>query len=134
MTLEEIVSNTRKNPEQAVKVLKLWLSENDEVAKTDITLGLGSGGQEINVKDYTGSEKATALLLSLGPELMDKIFPYLSNNEIEKLSIEATLLEKIDKKQKINLFQEFKEKLKARLSNKKANLDNTRKILGRKEL
>ena len=65
---------------------------------------------------------------------MDKIFPYLSNNEIEKLSIEATLLEKIDKKQKINLFQEFKEKLKARLSNKKANLDNTRKILGRKEL
>ncbi|MDN5366318.1 MAG: flagellar motor switch protein FliG [Thermacetogenium sp.] len=59
------------------------------------------------MKNLTGSKKAAILLISLGPELSSLLFKHLSEEEVEKLTLEIANIRRVPQEEKDEIFQEF---------------------------
>lgn len=55
----------------------------------------------------TGKQKAAILLISLGPESSASVYKHLSEEEIEKLTLEISSVKKVDSDIKEEVFEEF---------------------------
>ncbi|MGY4689819.1 flagellar motor switch protein FliG [Salibacterium sp. K-3] len=55
----------------------------------------------------TGKQKAAMLLISLGPDVSAQVYKYLSEEEIEKLTLEISNVRKVDSSTKENVLDEF---------------------------
>lgn len=55
----------------------------------------------------TGKQKAAILLISLGPDVSAQVYKYLSEDEIEKLSLEISSFKKIDGDLKEEVIEQF---------------------------
>ncbi|MFB5660567.1 flagellar motor switch protein FliG [Alteribacillus sp. HJP-4] len=55
----------------------------------------------------TGKQKAAMLLISLGPDVSAQVYKYLSEEEIEKLTLEIAGVRKVDSGMKENVLEEF---------------------------
>ncbi|MDQ0299130.1 flagellar motor switch protein FliG [Salibacterium salarium] len=55
----------------------------------------------------TGKQKAAMLLISLGPDVSAQVYKYLSEEEIEKLTLEISNVRKVDSTTKDNVLEEF---------------------------
>ncbi len=58
-------------------------------------------------RDITGKQKAAILLISLGPDVSAHIYKYLSEEEIEQLTLEISAVKKVDSRQKEAVLEEF---------------------------
>ncbi|KUK36300.1 MAG: Flagellar motor switch protein FliG [Thermacetogenium phaeum] len=59
------------------------------------------------MKNLTGSKKAAILLISLGPELSSLLFKHLSEEEVEKLTLEIANIRRVPQEERDEIFQEF---------------------------
>ncbi|MDQ0230536.1 flagellar motor switch protein FliG [Metabacillus malikii] len=57
----------------------------------------------------TGKQKAAILLISLGPEVSASIYKHLSEEEIEKLTLEISGVRKVESNKKEEIIEEFHE-------------------------
>ncbi len=55
----------------------------------------------------TGRQKAAILLISLGPDVSASVYKHLSEEEIEKLTLEISGVRKVDAKEKEEIVEEF---------------------------
>ncbi|MFZ4454151.1 flagellar motor switch protein FliG [Salibacterium aidingense] len=55
----------------------------------------------------TGKQKAAMLLISLGPDVSAQVYKHLSEEEIEKLTLEISNVRKVDSATKENVLEEF---------------------------
>ncbi|WP_164215458.1 flagellar motor switch protein FliG [Virgibacillus sp. YIM 98842] len=55
----------------------------------------------------TGKQKAAILLISLGPDVSAKVYKHLSEEEIEKLSLEISSVKKVDSNMKEEVLEQF---------------------------
>jgi len=55
----------------------------------------------------TGKQKAAILLISLGPDVSAQVYKYLSEEEIEKLSLEISSVKKVDSSLKEDVIEQF---------------------------
>ncbi|WP_158737690.1 flagellar motor switch protein FliG [Alteribacillus sp. YIM 98480] len=55
----------------------------------------------------SGKQKAAMLLISLGPDVSAQVYKYLSEEEIEKLTLEIANVRKVDSGMKENVLEEF---------------------------
>ncbi|GLO65993.1 MULTISPECIES: flagellar motor switch protein FliG [Oceanobacillus] len=55
----------------------------------------------------TGKQKAAILLISLGPDVSAQVYKYLSEEEIEKLSLEISSVKKVDSNLKEEVLEQF---------------------------
>jgi flagellar motor switch protein FliG len=55
----------------------------------------------------TGKQKAAILLISLGPDVSAKVYKHLSEEEIEKLSLEISSVKKVDTDMKDEVLEQF---------------------------
>ena len=55
----------------------------------------------------TGKQKAAILLISLGPDVSAQVYKYLSEEEIEKLSLEISSVKKVESDLKENVLDQF---------------------------
>ncbi|BAC13512.1 flagellar motor switch protein FliG [Oceanobacillus iheyensis] len=55
----------------------------------------------------TGKQKAAILLISLGPDVSAQVYKYLSEEEIEKLSLEISSVKKVDSHLKEEVLEQF---------------------------
>lgn len=55
----------------------------------------------------TGKQKATILLITLGPEVSAQIFKHLRDEEIEQLTLEIANVRKVDSSEKDMIMAEF---------------------------
>ena len=55
----------------------------------------------------TGRQKAAILLISLGPDVSASVYKHLSEEEIEKLTLEISGVRKVDSKEKEEVLEEF---------------------------
>ena len=55
----------------------------------------------------TGRQKAAILLISLGPDVSASVYKHLSEEEIEKLTLEISGVRKVDSKEKEEILEEF---------------------------
>ncbi|WP_200411150.1 flagellar motor switch protein FliG [Virgibacillus salexigens] len=55
----------------------------------------------------TGKQKAAILLISLGPDVSAQVYKYLSEEEIEKLSLEISSVKKVDNELKDEVLDQF---------------------------
>ncbi|MDX8362255.1 MULTISPECIES: flagellar motor switch protein FliG [Bacillaceae] len=55
----------------------------------------------------TGKQKAAILLISLGPDVSASIYKHLSEEEIERLTLEISNVKKVDSKAKEKIMEEF---------------------------
>ncbi|GIO21965.1 flagellar motor switch protein FliG [Oceanobacillus sp. J11TS1] len=55
----------------------------------------------------TGKQKAAILLISLGPDVSAQVYKYLSEEEIEKLSLEISSVKKVDSALKDEVLDQF---------------------------
>jgi flagellar motor switch protein FliG len=58
-------------------------------------------------KDLTGKQKAAILLISLGPDVSASVYKHLSEEEIEKLTLEISGVKKVDSLAKEEILEEF---------------------------
>ncbi|MFB6466637.1 flagellar motor switch protein FliG [Cytobacillus sp. Hz8] len=58
-------------------------------------------------KDLTGKQKAAILLISLGPDVSASVYKHLSEEEIEKLTLEISSVKKVDSHAKEDVLEEF---------------------------
>jgi flagellar motor switch protein FliG len=58
-------------------------------------------------KDLSGKQKAAILLISLGPDVSASIYKHLSEEEIEKLTLEISGVKKVDSHAKEEVVEEF---------------------------
>ncbi len=58
-------------------------------------------------KEITGFEKAAILLITLGPDVSANIFKHLSEEEVEKLSLEISSVQKVDSNLKDDVIDQF---------------------------
>ncbi|OKL37140.1 flagellar motor switch protein FliG [Domibacillus mangrovi] len=58
-------------------------------------------------KKLTGKQKAAILLISLGPDYSASIYKHLSEEEIERLTLEISGVKKVDTEIKEEVFEEF---------------------------
>jgi flagellar motor switch protein FliG len=58
-------------------------------------------------KSITGKQKAAVLLISLGPDVSASIYKHLSEEEIEKLTLEISAVKKVDSDTKEDILDEF---------------------------
>lgn len=58
-------------------------------------------------KEMSGRQKAALLLISLGPELSAQVFKHLSEDEMEKLTLEISGVKKVDSAVKEEIIDEF---------------------------
>lgn len=55
----------------------------------------------------TGKQKAAILLISLGPDVSAQVYKHLSEEEIEKLSLEISSVKKVDSEMKEEIIEQF---------------------------
>lgn len=58
-------------------------------------------------KELTGRQKAAILLISLGPDVSATVYKHLSEEEIEKLTLEISSVKSVDSKAKDAVLEEF---------------------------
>ncbi|MFI8574684.1 MAG: flagellar motor switch protein FliG [Bacillota bacterium] len=58
-------------------------------------------------KDLTGKQKAAILLISLGPDVSASVYKHLSEEEIEKLTLEISGVKKVETEAKEDILEEF---------------------------
>ncbi|MDZ5473484.1 flagellar motor switch protein FliG [Bacillus sp. 31A1R] len=58
-------------------------------------------------KELTGKQKAAILLISLGPDVSASVYKHLSEEEIEKLTLEISSVKKVDSSAKESIVEEF---------------------------
>lgn len=58
-------------------------------------------------KELTGKEKAAILLISLGPDVSAQVYKHLSEEEIEKLTLEIASVRKVDTSTKEEIIDQF---------------------------
>lgn len=58
-------------------------------------------------KELTGKQKAAILLISLGPDISAEIYKHLTEEEIEKLTLEISSIKKVDTEKKEEVMEEF---------------------------
>lgn len=58
-------------------------------------------------KELSGKQKAALLLISLGPEVSASVYKHLSEEEIERLTLEISSVKKVDSQAKENIIEEF---------------------------
>ncbi|EDL63941.1 flagellar motor switch protein FliG [Bacillus sp. SG-1] len=58
-------------------------------------------------KELTGKQKAAVLLISLGPDVSASIYKHLSEEEIEKLTLEISGVKKVESEAKEDVLEEF---------------------------
>ncbi|PLR97277.1 flagellar motor switch protein FliG [Bacillus sp. T33-2] len=58
-------------------------------------------------KQLTGKQKAAILLISLGPDVSASVYKHLSEEEIEKLTLEISGVKKVDSTSKEEILEEF---------------------------
>lgn len=58
-------------------------------------------------KELTGKQKAAILLISLGPDVASAVYKHLSEEEIEKLTLEISGVKKVDSLAKEEILEEF---------------------------
>lgn len=58
-------------------------------------------------KELTGKQKAAILLISLGPDVASSVYKHLSEEEIEKLTLEISGVKKVDSDAKEEILEEF---------------------------
>ncbi|MCI2255430.1 flagellar motor switch protein FliG [Domibacillus sp. DTU_2020_1001157_1_SI_ALB_TIR_016] len=61
----------------------------------------------IREKKLTGKQKAAILLISLGPDYSASVYKHLSEEEIERLTLEISGVKKVDTEIKEEVFEEF---------------------------
>ncbi|MCT4508002.1 MAG: flagellar motor switch protein FliG [Tepidibacter sp.] len=59
--------------------------------------------------EISGKQKAAILLITLGPEYSAKMFKYLSEEEIEEITLEIANMKKVESEEKERILQEFYE-------------------------
>ncbi|MBM7692267.1 flagellar motor switch protein FliG [Peribacillus deserti] len=57
--------------------------------------------------ELTGKQKAAILLISLGPDVSASVYKHLSEEEIERLTLEISGVRKVDSKNKEEILEEF---------------------------
>ena len=57
----------------------------------------------IKQKRLTGRQKAAILLIALGPEVSANVYKHLTEEEIEKMTLEITSVRKVDSQLKENI-------------------------------
>ncbi|MFE4429428.1 flagellar motor switch protein FliG [Peribacillus butanolivorans] len=55
----------------------------------------------------TGKQKAAILLISLGPDVSASVYKHLSEEEIERLTLEISGVRKVDSQDKVEILEEF---------------------------
>lgn len=58
-------------------------------------------------KELTGKQKAAILLISLGPDVSASVYKHLSEEEIEKLTLEISSVKKVESHAKEDVVEEF---------------------------
>nr|WP_233569754.1 flagellar motor switch protein FliG [Falsibacillus albus] len=58
-------------------------------------------------KELTGKQKAAVLLISLGPDVSASVYKHLSEEEIERLTLEISSVKKVDSLAKEEILEEF---------------------------
>ncbi|MGR3763858.1 flagellar motor switch protein FliG [Rossellomorea sp. NS-SX7] len=58
-------------------------------------------------KELTGKQKAAILLISLGPDVSASVYKHLSEEEIEKLTLEISGVRKVETEAKEDILEEF---------------------------
>ncbi|MBP3952039.1 flagellar motor switch protein FliG [Bacillus suaedae] len=58
-------------------------------------------------KELTGKQKAAILLISLGPDVSAQVYKHLSEEEIEKLTLEIASVRKVDSGMKEEILEQF---------------------------
>ncbi len=58
-------------------------------------------------KELTGKQKAAILLISLGPDVASSVYKHLSEEEIEKLTLEISGVKKVESEEKEEILEEF---------------------------
>lgn len=58
-------------------------------------------------KPLTGRQKAAILLISMGPDVSAEVYKHLSEEEIEKLSLEISAVQHVDTKEKEEIVDQF---------------------------
>ncbi|GLY10489.1 flagellar motor switch protein FliG [Bacillus badius] len=61
----------------------------------------------VREKKLTGKQKAAVLLISLGPDVSASVYKHLSEEEIERLTLEISGVKKVDAEAKEEVFEEF---------------------------
>ncbi|WP_368654814.1 flagellar motor switch protein FliG [Ornithinibacillus sp. 4-3] len=56
---------------------------------------------------WTGIQKAAVLLISLGPDVASQVFKHLTNEEIERLSLEISSVKKVENELKEDILDQF---------------------------
>lgn len=56
---------------------------------------------------WTGIQKAAILLISLGPDVASQVFKHLTNEEIERLSLEISSVKKVENELKEDILDQF---------------------------
>ncbi|WP_106406315.1 flagellar motor switch protein FliG [Bacillus marinisedimentorum] len=64
--------------------------------------------------ELTGKQKAAILLISMGPDVSAQVYKYLSEEEIEKLTLEISSVRKVDGGMKEKVLEEFHQTALAR--------------------
>ena len=57
--------------------------------------------------NLSATQRASALLITLGPERAAKVFKHLSDTEIERLSLEISKLRRIDSREMDEIIEDF---------------------------
>src|SRR5690625_74575 len=67
------------------------------------------GGMKIarKVKELTGRQKAAVLLISLGPDISAEVYKFLTEEEIERLSLEISSVQQVDNELKETILEQF---------------------------
>ncbi|MFZ3576604.1 flagellar motor switch protein FliG [Virgibacillus sp. DJP39] len=58
-------------------------------------------------QELTGKQRAAILLISLGPDVSAQVYKHLSEEEIEKLSLEISSVKKVESKLKEDVLEQF---------------------------
>ncbi len=70
-------------------------------------VGGGLGGIKLSKKGLSGKQKAAILLISLGPDVASSVYKHLSEEEIEKLTLEISGVRKVESSAKEDVLDEF---------------------------
>jgi len=79
----------------------------------------------------TGIRKAAMLMVALGPEISAEIFKHLSDNEIERMTLEIASLNKLSPKEKSEVLEEFYNLAMAKEYILAGGIDYAREVLER---
>ncbi|MFC3882575.1 flagellar motor switch protein FliG [Bacillus songklensis] len=66
-------------------------------------------GKADQKKELTGRQKAAVLLISLGPDVSAQVYKHLSEEEIERLTLEISAMRKVDSSIKDTIMEEFEQ-------------------------